>query len=385
MRLTSTGLGIGTSLPLAKLHVKGATNGNLLVRGGASAASGLTGTALSSINDAASATVSLTFEGSDFYFVENNAVVATLNSSGNSSGNLGLGVTPSAWAGDKAVQLPWGSISSGYQYSVNVSSVAYRDNATWRYQTTGQAPAWYEQEGSAHRWYTAPSGTAGNAIAWVQAMTLDASGNLGIGTTSPANLLHVNGSNSIARFSGASTSLSAYQTFFNNSAAQAYFGIESSTGTGIIGSGAAYGMVLATASTNPLVFGTNNAERARIDSSGNLLVGTTSTNGRLRVVSTASQSQGLYVTHPTAAQDVISCENSDTSGNNVFIQFYTDATVNRGAISYNRTSGLVVYGTSSDYRAKDINGPMTDSGTLIDSVPVYIGTMKGATQKRPMF
>jgi hypothetical protein len=35
-----------------------------------------------------------------------------------------------------------------------------------------------------HIWYNAPSGTAGNAITWTQAMTLDASGNLLVGTTS---------------------------------------------------------------------------------------------------------------------------------------------------------------------------------------------------------
>jgi hypothetical protein len=105
----------------------------------------------------------------------------------------------------------------------------------------------------------------------------------------------------------------------------------------------------------------------------------------LRVLSTASQSGGVYVTHPTSAQDVISCENSATSGNNVLITFYTDATVLRGAISYNRAGGLTVYGTTSDYRAKDISGPVTGSGALIDSTPVYMGTMKGATQERPMF
>ena len=42
-------------------------------------------------------------------------------------------------------------------------------------------------ESGGHAWYTAPSGTAGNAISFTQAMTLDASGRLGIGTTSPAS------------------------------------------------------------------------------------------------------------------------------------------------------------------------------------------------------
>jgi hypothetical protein len=46
---------------------------------------------------------------------------------------------------------------------------------------------------------------------------------------------------------------------------------------------------------------------------------------------------------------------------------------------------LVAYNVTSDYRAKDIIGPVTDSGALIDSVPVYMGKMHGATQERPMF
>jgi hypothetical protein len=34
-----------------------------------------------------------------------------------------------------------------------------------------------------HQWFNAPSGTAGNAITFTQAMTLDASGNLMMGLT----------------------------------------------------------------------------------------------------------------------------------------------------------------------------------------------------------
>ena len=46
---------------------------------------------------------------------------------------------------------------------------------------------------------------------------------------------------------------------------------------------------------------------------------------------------------------------------------------------------MVAYNTTSDYRAKDIISPVLDSGEVIDSVPVYMGKMKGATQARPMF
>jgi hypothetical protein len=82
-------VGIGAT-PIAPLHVKGTTNGNLLVRAGSLAVNTLTGTALSSINDAASATVPLTFEGSEFNFVQSNAVKVKVDS----SGNVGIGVTP---------------------------------------------------------------------------------------------------------------------------------------------------------------------------------------------------------------------------------------------------------------------------------------------------
>jgi hypothetical protein len=116
-------------------------------------------------------------------------------------------------------------------------------------------------------------------------------------------------------------------------------------------------------------------ERARIDSSGNLLVGTTSGAFTGKVVTLQT----------TSASNVITAWNSATSGDNSLIGFFTDGGTGRGSITYNRTAGLVAYNTTSDYRAKDIIGPIQDSGSVIDSVPVYMGKMKGATQERPMF
>jgi hypothetical protein len=79
--------------------------------------------------------------------------------------------------------------------------------------------------------------------------------------------------------------------------------------------------------------------------------------------------------------------NQGTSGDNAFVTFYTEGGGGalRGSITYNRAGGLTAYNVTSDYRAKDILGPVTNSGALIDSVPVYMGKMKGATQERPMF
>jgi hypothetical protein len=65
----------------------------------------------------------------------------------------------------------------------------YDSTATWRYQNTAAAMR-YTQDGVGHYWHNASSGTAGNPITFTQAMTLDASGNLGVGAT-PAVKFHV--------------------------------------------------------------------------------------------------------------------------------------------------------------------------------------------------
>jgi hypothetical protein len=77
--------------------------------------------------------------------------------------------------------------------------------------------------------------------------------------------------------------------------------------------------------------------------------------------------------------------NKATSGDNAFVEFATEGTyTGRGSITYNRAGGLVAYNTTSDYRAKDIIGPVANPGATIDALKVYSGKMKGATVERPM-
>jgi hypothetical protein len=102
------------------------------------------------------------------------------------SGNLGLGVTPSAWGNSAiALQIRNGSIWN-YNNSDNliIASNNYFDvtNAAYRYVITGFASEYTQDQGK-HIWKTAPSGTAGNAISFTQAMTLNASGRLILNTT----------------------------------------------------------------------------------------------------------------------------------------------------------------------------------------------------------
>lgn len=86
-----------------------------------------------------------------------------------------------------------------------------------------------------------------------------------------------------------------------------------------------------------------------------------------------------------ATVETVGVWNADAAGNSLFCAFYTDVTATlRGSIDYDRAGGLTRYNTSSDYRAKDIIGPVQDSGETVDALRVYYGTMKGATRARPM-
>jgi hypothetical protein len=107
-----------------------------------------------------------------------------------SSGNVGIGVTPSAWAGGgiglqigvNASLSAFTAAGSGSPF-VSLSSNAYTVSTSQQNYIQSGVAASYSQFLAAHRWYIAPSGTAGNPITFTQAMTLDSSGNLLVGKT----------------------------------------------------------------------------------------------------------------------------------------------------------------------------------------------------------
>ena len=129
-----------------------------------------------------------------------------------SSGNLGLGVTPSAWTGTNVKAFQFGNsgaLANSGTFGTIVFNNSYYDGG-YKYITSNSASA-YVQDGSTHLWYQATSGTAGNAISFTQAMTLNASGNLSIGNTNDTYKLDVSGT---GRFT---SSVTATQGIFRNS------------------------------------------------------------------------------------------------------------------------------------------------------------------------
>jgi hypothetical protein len=173
------------------------------------------------------------------------------------SGNLGLGVTPSAWSSTyKTLQINDASFSaftSGYTWVGNNWFV----NAGNKYIANGFSTL-YEQNSGKHIWYTAPNNTsgAGAALTFTQAMTLDASGRLGIGTSSPTDKLVVEGGR---------TTLTASSEVYQ-------LKLSYNSGTN--------GFWLGSPSADALAFYNNaGTERLRINSSGELLINTTTDVG----------------------------------------------------------------------------------------------------------
>ena len=137
------------------------------------------------------------------------------------SQNVGIGVTPSAW-GSSYKALDISTYTSVYGANGNTSGFsqnAYYNGTNWIYRNTNAASN-YIQSGGTHVWQTASSGTAGNAITFTQAMTLDASSNLLVGATAnvaESTRLYVlaDGTHGAAEFNVPST-VSYTQIFFRN-------------------------------------------------------------------------------------------------------------------------------------------------------------------------
>jgi hypothetical protein len=181
MRLTSTGLGIGTSSPDYKLDVNGTSNfsGNMNL------------TATSNINWNGG-DVAISNSGTNLVFKTYSGSLAE-RARLDTSGNLGLGVTPSAWgAGTSVIDLATsgsaGAVSSSG--TLSLANNGFFNGTSWIYKNTSSALL-YQLISNEHRWSVAPSGTAGNAISFTQAMTLTADGNLGVGQTSPGAKLEL--------------------------------------------------------------------------------------------------------------------------------------------------------------------------------------------------
>jgi fibronectin-binding autotransporter adhesin len=357
MRLTSTGLGIGTSSPTARLTVVTSTSSDGVMRLGDNAT--YYGE-LSRVN--ATDEVRL---GS--YGPSQNLTFYTVNSEKmrlNASGNLGLGVTPSAWdAGFQVLQNSGGALWSGSAAAVRLTQNTYYASS-FKYVSSAAASQ-YAQVSGAHQWFVAPSGTAGNAISFTQAMTLDASGNLGVGTTQA-----ITGSKVSVENAGFSAGSSANSTQ-TNLLLSGYGYRSGSTTYGNVSIRSSYSNSNNSASlefyTDPN--GASPTERARITSGGDLGIGTTSPTTfsgfrTLEIANSGGSAISLVTGSSVIAQTISSSTNSlvymGSRSNHALVLTTNDT--ERARI----TSGgeLLVGTTTVAGSAKlTVNGDISTSGT----------------------
>jgi hypothetical protein len=193
-----------------------------------------------------------------------------------SSGNLGLGVTPSAWNSNmRGFQLgPTAALAgrTDAQVTYLTNNMYFGASTQEKYTATGPISA-YAQANGAHYWYYAASGSANANASLTQAMTLDASGNFMVGGTS---------ANGRARFVAAASTdcVMNLETSTNNYASGLTLNALNSNGAIYNFINSKYGStemwyVGGNGADSTLVFKTGGSERARIDSSGNLLVNNT--------------------------------------------------------------------------------------------------------------
>jgi hypothetical protein len=271
---------------------------------------------------------------------------------GNASGTGAFTIAAPNGNTDRTLTLP---DATG---TVNVSGLANEVPAG-----SAGAPAIYPTGDSNTGIFFPAADTIAFSEGGVESMRIDSAGNVGIGTTSPSNRLHVQNEITTAYSSANTLAAAPLAYFYNTNGSVGGAGTIRIDGGTSGGNGAVTISALQTASgSSALTFGTRSggsdvAERARIDSSGVLTVGQTSSinvfsgsadgcsiEGDGAISLSRNQNASLYIRR---------------RGNNGAVAAFLRDTTQVGRIDVTTTA--TAYVTSSDYRLKENVAPMQNA------------------------
>jgi hypothetical protein len=382
--IDADGVGIGTSSPSTPLHIS--TNVQAVAQLESSHANGsyaiwaVGGTKFGDVGSKKG--VSGSGNTTDFMIASRSSYPLILGTGStermriDSSGRVGIGVTPSAWrSGQDVLQVGNGGISNYTDLVTLVSHNSYHDGTSNKYITSSQEAYQISLSSydNAMMFQYAASGTAGNAITFSEAMritsagsvgintnspaatlhtvansgttallttgasgnniasfytsggsqalTLDSSGNVGIGTSSPSELLHVSEGSS-----GAGRSSDADTLFLENNGNAGITIGSSTTGSGSVrfadSGGTGRGVLFYDHSSDFMSFHSAGGERMRIDASGNWMLGTTDSS-----LYTSSTENGLFITSTGQLRNstnAVSAYLNRTGSDGTIVQFNKD-------------------------------------------------------------
>jgi len=338
------------------------------------------------------------------------------------SGNLGLGVTPSAKLEIYSTNNAFNALQVRYNGSNDAMGFGIANSNGFPYlgyntksQASVDAPVYERSNPAAQlrmdsgsfKFNIAASGTAGNTISFTQAMTLNTSGNLLVGVTSAS---YSSAGRGVTILGGSASGLLGFQIggvakgyvahfdsnmqiwndtnspmlFATNSTERGQFSADGTfrvKGAGTAGSTDAF-----------QVSGSAPADAARITSGGNLLVGTTSlynSNSNTGTYSwsaaTGSGGEGAFVFVNTSTSTnsdpnpvlILYKSSTTTSSAQRFIQFYADGvTQPMGGIVGNGATN-VQFISLSDAREKENVSPVTGALNRVMQLEVVSFDRKG--------